>query len=79
MIREYKPICFYLENGRYVALRTLEDEYYAITVRGSIFYKKIKTTDVPIEHIEVCCRHYEAINKSIELLQKNDEVFIIKE
>ena len=79
MTREYKPICFYLENGRYVALRTLEDEYYAITVRGSVFYNKVRTTKVPIEHIEVCCSYSEAIKKSIELLQKNDEVFIIKE
>lgn len=79
MIREYKPICFYLENGRYVALRTLEDEYYAITVRGSIFYKKIKTTDVPIEHIEVCCSYSKAIDKAIELLQSNDQIFVFKE
>ena len=79
MTREYEPICLYLENGRYVALRTLEDEYYAITVRGSVFYNKVRTTNVPIEHIEVCCSYSEAINKSIELLQKNDEVFIIKE
>lgn len=79
MKRDYKQLCFYLENGRYVALITLEDEHYAITVRGSIFYNKIQTTDVPIEHIEVFCSYSEAINKSIEFLQKNDEVFIIKE
>lgn len=79
MKRDYKQLCFYLENGRYVALITLEDEHYAITVRGSIFYNKIQTTDVPIEHIEVFCSYSEAINKSIELLQKNDEVIIIKE
>lgn len=79
MTRDYKQLCFYLENGRYVALISLEDEHYAITVRGSIFYNKIRTTDVPIEHIEVFCSYSEAINKSIELLQKNDEVFIIKE
>ena len=79
MTRDYKQLCFYLENGRYVALITLEDEHYAITVRGSIFYNKVRTTNVPIEHIEVFCSYSEAINKSIELLQKNDEVFIIKE
>ena len=79
MIRDYQPLCLYLESGRYVSIITLEDEYYAITVRGFIFYKKIKTTDVPIEHIEVSCTYPEAIEKAIELLQNNDQIIIRKD
>lgn len=77
--RDYFPLYLYLENGRCVSLFSIEEDYYAITVRGSIFYKKIKTADVPIEHIEVSCSYSEAINKAIELLQKNDQIFIFKE
>lgn len=79
MTREYKSISFYLENGRYVALITLEDEHYAITVRGYVFYNKIRTTDVPIEHVEVNCSYSQAIDKAIELLQSNDQIFVFKE
>ena len=79
MVREYLPLCLYLENGRYVSIITLGDEYYAITVRGFVFYKKIKTTNVPIEHIEVSCSYSEVIEKSIELLQKNDQIMIHKD
>lgn len=78
LVREYKPLYLYLENGRYVSIITLENEYFAITVRGSIFYKNIKTTDVPIEHIEVSCSYSDAINKAIELLEKNDQIIINK-
>ena len=79
LIREYRPLCLYLENGRYVSIITLSEGNYVITVRGHIFYKKIKTTDVPIEHVEVSCDCTEAIDKAIELLQKNDQLLIFKE
>lgn len=79
MTREYEPLRLYLENGRYVAIIAIEDEHYAITVRGFVFYNKIRTTDVPIEHIEVACSYSEAINKAVELLQRNDQIFIVKE
>lgn len=79
LIREYRPLCLYLENGRYVSIITLNEGYYIVTVRGQIFYNKIKTTDVPIEHIEISCDYSNAIDKAIELLQKNDQFLIYKE
>ena len=79
LIREYQPLCLYLENGRYVSIITLSEMEHVITVRGSVFYNKIKTTDVPIEHIEVFCDYSTAIDKSIELLQRNDQLLIFKE
>lgn len=79
MTREYDPLCLYLENGRYVAIIAIEDEHYAITVRGFVFYNKIRTTDVPIEHIEVACSYSEAINRAVELLQENNQLLIFKE
>lgn len=79
LIREYQPLCLYLENGRYVSIISLNNDNYVITVRGYIFYKKIKTTDVPIEHLEVSCDYFKVIDKAIELLQKNDQLLIFKE
>lgn len=78
MIREYQPLCLYLESGRYVSIITLQEEYYVITVRGFVFYNKIRTSEVPIEHIEVSCNYSQAIDKAIKLLQKNDQIFIFK-
>ena len=79
LIREYRPLCLYLENGRYVSIITLSEKEHVITVRGPVFYNKIKTTDVPIEHIEVFCDYSTAIDKAIELLQRNDQLLIFKE
>ena len=77
--RDYFPLLLYLENGRYVSVITLSDNHYEIAVKGSIFYKKIKTTEVVIDYLEVECTYEEAIGKALELLENNNQVFIFKE
>ena len=69
----------YLENGRHVCIGTLGDDWYEIVVWGSVFYRKVKTRDVVIDHIEVECTYEEAITKALELLEKNNEPLIFKE
>ena len=68
----------YLENGRHVCIGTLGDDWYEIVVWGSVFYRKVKTRDVVIDHIEVECTYEEAITKALELLEKNNEPLIFK-
>lgn len=69
----------YLENGRHVCIGTLGDDWYEIVVWGSVFYRKVKTRDVVIDHIEVECTYEEAITKALELLEKNNQPLIFKE
>jgi len=69
----------YLENGRHVCIGTLGDDWYEIVVWGSVFYKRVKTKDVIIDHIEVECTYEEAIAKALELLEKNNQPLIFRE
>ena len=77
-IGDYQSLSLYLENGRYVSIITLKEGSYAITVKGQICYKKIWIKDVPIDHIELSCDYSQAIKKGVELLQKNDQLYIFK-
>ena len=68
----------YLENGRYVSIITYANNQYAIAVKGSIFYKKIKTEEVVIDYLEIEGTYEEAISKGLELLEKNNQLFVFK-
>ena len=76
--RDYFPLLLYLENGRYVSIITYANNQYAIAVKGSIFYKKIKTEEVVIDYLETEGTYEEAISKGLELLEKNNQLFVFK-
>lgn len=77
--RDHLPLNLYLENGRYVSVFSYDENNHTIAVCGSIFYKKVKTTTVTIEQVEIICTYAEAIAKAIEMLQDNDKLFIFKD
>ena len=77
--RDFQPLELYLETGRHVLIMPLVNNHYCITVQGSLFYKKIKTKEVIIDYMEIEGTYEEAINKAIELLEKNNQLLIFKD
>ena len=77
--RDYIALNLFLESGRRVLIFSLNGTQYEITVMGTIRYKNILTEEVPIDYLKIECDYAKAVAKAIELLEKNDQLFISKE